>query len=154
MLVLGLWMLSTAAPLSANGKISAAGSFDADVDFSTLTLTPVGPNCLLEVQGQLKFSGTLKGVATGVTQALVLAPCSAVAESPPSAFKDVFKFESQFEGTVNGESVSGELTYQGITEVGGAIKANILLKNGLKGNLKADSIVAVGGSYEGFVRVD
>jgi hypothetical protein len=44
------------------------------------------------------------------------------------------------------------MTYQGITEVGGAIQAHILLKNGLKGNLDVEAVVAVGGSYDGFVR--
>ena len=30
---------------------------------------------------------------------------------------------------------------------------SILLKNGLKGNLDVDAIVAVGGTYDGFVRL-
>jgi len=54
--------------------IQAAGRFDALVDFTTLTLTPRGRNCLLQVKGRLVFSGTLEGPAIGQTTALVFAP--------------------------------------------------------------------------------
>jgi hypothetical protein len=41
-----------------------------------------------------------------------------------------------FTCTVDDIPATAEITYQGITEVGGAIQAHILLKNRLKGNLE------------------
>lgn len=147
-----LLVLGIASPVAAGDKIPASGDFTAIVAFETLTLTPVGSNCLLVVDGQLVFTGTLEGAAIGTTSALVLAPCKDVAIKPPGTFKDVFKSELVFSGTVNGTPATAEMTYQGITEVGGNIEARLLLKNGLVGNLDVESVVAVGGSYEGFVR--
>jgi hypothetical protein len=151
-LLVVLLVLSTSAPLAAEDKIPASGDFTAIVDFATLSLTPVGANCRLEVDGKLVFNGTLEGEAIGTTQALVLAPCADVGSNPPGTFKDVFKSQLIFNGTVDGIPATAEMTYQGITEVGGNIEAHLLLKNGLKGNLDVQAVVAVGGSYEGFVR--
>lgn len=148
-----LLLLATWLPAVADTKTAASGDFTAIVNFATLTLTPVGANCLLVVDGQLVFTGTLEGTATGTTTALVLAPCDVVAVTPPGTFKDVFKSELVFEGTVAGTPATADITYQGITNVGGDIDARILLKNGIKGNLDVESVVAVGGSYEGFVRL-
>ncbi len=67
---------------SAARQVQTSGQFDAIVDFSTLTLTPRGRNCLLQVNGQLVFTGTIEGAATGQTTALVFAPCADVATSP------------------------------------------------------------------------
>jgi hypothetical protein len=148
-------VVGTASPVAAADKLPASGTFTAMVDFASFTFTPVGGNCRLEVNGQLDFKGTLQGTAAGTTRALVLAPCEDVAnfaENPPGKFKDVFKSELVFTGTMNGEPASAEMTYQGVTEAGGAIDAHLLLKNGLKGNLDVDAKVIVGGSYEGFVR--
>src|SRR5687767_5735647 len=81
---------------SAAQRIQTSGEFDAIVDFSTLTLTPRGSNCLLQVEGQLVFTGTIQGAAIGQTSALVFAPCADVAASPPGTFPDVFKSELVF----------------------------------------------------------
>src|SRR5688500_6979592 len=106
--------LSSAASLaSAARQIDASGSFDALVDFATLTLTPRGQNCLLTVSGQLVFSGTIQGTATGQTSALVFASCADVATNPPGTFADVFKFEGTFEGSVDGEAAQANLSYMG-----------------------------------------
>src|SRR5687768_13024950 len=66
---------SSDVPAFAARRVEATGDFAANVDFSTLTLTPRGSNCLLEVEGQLVFTGTIQGAATGQTSALVFAPC-------------------------------------------------------------------------------
>lgn len=146
--------MGTMVPASAVEEIEAEGVFIAEVDFPTISLTPVGANCLLEVKGQLIFEGTLEGVAKGTTRALIFAPCGDVAITPPGTFKDVFRSKLEFLGTVDGEPATADLSYRGITEVGGAIKALFHLSNGLKGVLKVDAIVAVGGSYDGSVRAD
>ena len=146
--------LSTRAVLGSDEsgqRLPANGVFTADVDFTTLTLTPVGNNCVLEVEGQLFFTGTLEGAASGKTRAFVLASCADVAVNPPGTFKDVFRSTLEFTGMVNGIPTFADITYQGTTEVGGSIKALMLLSNGLKGNLKVEAIVVLGGTYEGFI---
>src|SRR5438045_3250105 len=82
------------------GPVAVSGSFDAIVDFSTVTLTPKGSNCLLEVRGRIVFHGTIEGAANGVTSALEFAPCDQVAVNPPGTFPDVFKSDAVFDGTV------------------------------------------------------
>jgi hypothetical protein len=135
------------------GPVAASGEFAAIVDFTTLTLTPRGENCLLQVDGQLVFSGTIEGVATGTTTALVLATCAEVASAPPGTHRDVFKSELEFDGTVSGVPATAAMIYQGRVQEGGRIEGRILASNGLAGVLQADAQVAVGGSYSGSIVV-
>ena len=79
-------------------RIETSGSFAAIVDFSTLTLTPKGRNCLLQVEGELVFTGTIEGSGTAQTSALVFAPCSDVVTTPPGTFPDVFKSIARLRG--------------------------------------------------------
>jgi hypothetical protein len=134
-------------------QVETSGQFVAQVDFSSLTLTPRGNNCRLEVRGQLVFSGAIQGVATGQTSALVFAPCELVATTPPGTFRDVFKSELVFEGTVNGEPAHANLLYMGQVEPGGQIDGRLIFSNGISGELAAQAIVAVGGDYSGTVVV-
>ena len=134
-------------------RIQASGHFDAIVDFSTLTLTPRGRNCLLQVNGQLVFTGTIEGVATGQTTALVFAPCSDVAANPPGTFPDVFHSELAFQGTVDGEPAQANLRYMGQSEPGGEIAGRFLFSNGVAGRLEVEARIAVGGAYAGSVVV-
>jgi hypothetical protein len=140
------------APRSAQeGATSTevSGTYDAVVDFSTLSLSPRGRNCRLVVDGMLVFSGSVEGTASGTTTALIFAPCSEVATTPPGTYRDVFTSELRFVGTVNGEAVEADGLYQGVTEVGGTIDGHIHFANGVAGVLDVNAIVAVGGSYEG-----
>ncbi|HEX6058662.1 MAG TPA: hypothetical protein VFZ11_06550 [Gemmatimonadaceae bacterium] len=141
--------------LAASGArhVEASGHFDALVDFSTLTLTPRGENCLLVVKGALVFSGTLEGTAAGETSALVFAPCDVVATTPPGTFPDVFKSELTFEGTVDGEAAQAKMLYMGRVQPGGRIDGRLVLSNGVAGRLDADAVVAVGGEYAGSIVV-
>lgn len=147
-----LWLVGATVPLSADDRMAARGEFTATVDFSTLALTPVGDDCLLVVEGVIDFTGTLEGSAPARTRALVLASCEEVAVNPPGAFKDVFTSKLEFAGRVDGRPTVADITYRGVTEVGGGIEALFVASNGLKGVLKVDAIVAVGGSYKGFLR--
>lgn len=149
-----LSIFGAATPASAGEMIPATGEFTVAVDFATLTLTPVGANCLLEVEGVAVFTGTLDGVAPGKTRALVLGSCEAVGATPPGTFKDTFSSALAFAGTVNGEPVLADITYRGITAVGGDIDAIMQPSNGLAGVLEVEAIVAVGGTYAGFVKLD
>lgn len=144
--------LSVMDELSAR-QVETSGHFAAIVDFSTLTLTPKGRNCQLQVSGQLIFTGTIDGTATGQTTALVFAPCSDVATTPPGTFSDVFHSELEFEGTVDGESARAHLLYMGRVQPGGQITGRLVFSGGVQGRLEADAIVAVGGDYSGSVVV-
>ena len=132
-------------------KVQASGDFAAAVDFSTLSLTPRGRNCLLQVDGQLVFNGTIEGTATGQTTALVFAPCSEVATTPPGTFRDVFKSELVFEGTIGGEPAEANLLYLGRVQPGGEIAGRLVFSRGVAGRLEAEALVAVGGTYSGSV---
>ena len=127
---------------------SISGRFTATVDLTSVQLQdkPYG-SCLLTVNGVLEFYGSLKGEAAGTTNALEAAPCSDVAANPPGTYFDVFQFRGHFDGTVNGRPLSVPLTYTGITRVGGHIDAVIVLRGSGIGPLKADAVVAVGGTY-------
>jgi hypothetical protein len=65
----------------------------------------------------------------------------------------VFKSELKFTGTADGVPVTADITYQGITQVGGDIEAKLILSNGLTGELDVDAVVAVGGSYTGSIHL-
>ena len=138
---------------SAARQIETSGHFDALVDFSTLTLTPRGQNCLLQVDGQLVFTGTIEGTATGTTSALVFATCSEAATTPPGTHPDVFRSELAFVGTVDGEPVQADLLYMGRVQPGGRIEGRLVFSNGAAGRLEADALVAVGGEYHGSIVV-
>ena len=144
---------SVDASVSAAAPIETSGHFDAIVDFSTVTLTPRGSNCLLQISGRLVFSGTIQGTATGRTSALEFAPCDQVAVNPPGTFEDVFKSVAVFDGTVNGQPAHANLLYMGRVQVGGAIDGRFVFSNGVAGELDVQSIVAVGGTYSGSVVV-
>lgn len=136
--------------VALHGTDLASGTFTALVDFSTLELRAVGERtCELTVDGRLVFDGSLVGSATGTTTALVLASCADVAGNLPGTFRDVFRFEGDFTGTVNGEAVTADLTYFGISRPGGAIDALMRLGDGARALLRVDAVVAVGGTYAG-----
>src|SRR5688572_24054513 len=138
---------------SAARQVEASGNFDALVDFSTLTLTPRGRNCLLQVNGTLVFTGTITGTASGQTSALVFASCADAATNPPGTFADVFKFEGAFEGSVDGEPAEANLLYMGRVQPGGQIAGRLVFSNGVAGRLEVEAVVAVGGEYSGPVVV-
>lgn len=150
-----LTLALSAAPVWADHDlVEARGTFTASIDIATFTLVPIGANCLLEVDGALHFIGTLEGLASGNTRALVLADCADVAVNPPGTFADVFRSNLEFIGTIDGEPTIADITYRGKTAVGGDITAVMILSNGAKGVLHVDAIVAVGGTYEGIVLLD
>jgi len=144
---------SSANPAIAAGQVETSVLFDAIVDFSTLKLTPRGSNCLLQVDGRLVFTGTIEGVATGQTTALVFATCEEVASTPPGTDPDVFKSELVFVGTVDGQPAQANVLYQGRVQPGGHISGRLIFSNGVSGELSAEAQVAVGGSYDGSVVV-
>ena len=140
-------------PASAAQPVHTSGHFDAIVDFRTVSLTPRGRNCLLQVSGQIIFHGTIEGTATGRTNALEFGPCSEVAVNPPGTFPDVFKSVASFTGTIAGQGAHSNLLYTGRVAQGGAIDGHFIFSNGVAGELDVKAIVAVGGEYSGSVVV-
>ena len=143
------------APPDASSNVAAlaqsevAGSYVASVNFATISLTPRGQNCLLEVEGTLEFSGDIVGTGTGKTTALVFATCEEAATTPPGTHPDVFHSVLTFEGTVNGEPATADVKYMGRVAEGGALDGRLVFSNGVSGVLNADGVVAVGGTYSG-----
>ena len=148
-----LSVLGVSVPSWAGELVRAKGDFTVEIDFSTLSLKPVDENCLLTVEGVVNFSGTLEGIASARTRALAFASCDDVSTLPPGAYKDMFTSAFEFAGKVDGRPIVADLTYRGRTELGGEIDAVFIPSNGLGGRLFVDAIVAVGGSYNGFLRV-
>ena len=141
------------APGAAAARSRAVGSFTATLDFGSLTLRDVGPQaCRLTVDGVLAFTGTIDGTAAGTTDALIAAPCAAVATTPPGTFADGFVFRGRFAGRIDGAATSAALTYAGVTRPGGAIRAGMTMGAGAIALLDVDAVVGVGGTYAGFAR--
>lgn len=140
---------SSALAAGSAGPVVTSGLFDALVDFSTLTLTPRGSNCLLQVKGRLVFHGAIEGVAVGQTTALVFGTCEDVASTPPGTDPDVFTSNLVFDGTVAGEPAHATVLYQGQAQPGGHISGHLIFANGVSGVLDAEAQVAVGGTYSG-----
>ena len=86
--------------------------------------------------------------------ALVVAPCADVMTTPPGTYRDVFKSELEFEGTVDGEPAEANVLYMGRVQPGGAIEGRLVFSNGVQGRLEVDAVVAVGGDYSGEVVVN
>ena len=140
-----------AAPSVTTAGTVARGEFTVAVDVATAVLHPVGERaCKVTVDATLTFTGTIVGVAEGTTVALVAAPCSDVATTPPGTFADVFAFVGDFAGTVADEAAQAKLGYAGATRAGGAIKALMTLSHGARALLKVDAVAGVGGTYSGF----
>ena len=141
-----------AAQAASAGHIDAAGTFTAVVDFPSLITRDVGESkCEFRVDGTLTFDGTLEGVASGTTTALIDAPCPEALSNPPGTFRDVFRFEGDFAGTVDGIPATGDLSYAGVTRPGGSIDANIRLRaDQAKAELRTvDAHIGLGGTYRG-----
>ena len=146
----GLTAAALTAPASAAPAQRAAGAFTVAVAFPTAVFADVGVRaCRVSVDGTLTFTGTLTGTATGSLTALVLAPCAQARSTPPGTARDVFRFQGTFSGTVDGAAATGPLTYAGVTRVGGAIDAKVLLAGRSRAALRADAQAGVGGTYAG-----
>jgi hypothetical protein len=146
---IAVFLLVGPAAAVAEEAPRASGTFEVDIDFTTLSLAPVGANCLLEVEGVVEFVGALEGQASSVTTALVRADCSEVVAHPPGTFPDVFSARLEFVGAFDGVPVEAGIVYRGTAEVGGSIRGVMTLSDGLRGALRVDAILAEGGSYEG-----
>ena len=139
---------------AGSGAQAAEGEFVVSVDFSSLQARDVrGNKCEFTVNGTLSFSGTVAGDAVGTTTAVIFAPCAEALASPPGTYLDVFRFEGDFTGDVLGEPAAGPLSYAGLTRVGGAIDATVLLDvYDARAVLRSDSQVALDGTYTGIAK--
>lgn len=141
---------ASAAPASAAPAQRATGSFTVAIDVPSAAFRDVGPRlCRVSIDATLTFTGTVTGGAEGSLAALVHAPCSQARSTPPGTARDVFRFTGDFAGTVDGAPATGELTYAGVTRVGGAIHATVLLAGPARAALRADAAAGVGGTYVG-----
>lgn len=155
LLVTALLVIGLAAPATADDRFFARGSFTTELDVATFTTTPVGATaCRVTVEGTLTFTGTLDGTADGATTALIFAPCDDVQTTPPGTFRDVFRSQLAFDGTVAGWDVTADIRWLGATRAGGDIDSVMVLDDGVDGWLRVDAVVGVGGTYRGTLRTD
>uniref|UniRef100_A0A7S3L9X6 Lipid/polyisoprenoid-binding YceI-like domain-containing protein n=1 Tax=Amphora coffeiformis TaxID=265554 RepID=A0A7S3L9X6_9STRA len=135
----------------------ASGSFDTQLDFSTLTFTPIGSNrCRIEVEGTLMFTGTLVGEAKAKTSALAMASCEEVQANPPGDIPDTFQSKLIFEGEIDGTDIITDIIWNGSTEAGGSIEKSGMTfpGSGVAGQLKVIAQVGFGGEYEGKLKLN
>lgn len=155
-----LLLLGLVTPAAADTRrIPASGTFTTTLDLPTLTLEPVGEACQLTVQGQLDFDGTLDGIVTGTTTALVFATCDEVEQEPPGTFADVFASDADFDRTVSAGDVSTPVTadieWFGRTRPGGHINSVMTVDGDeVEGRLRVKATVGVGGTYRGTLELD
>lgn len=143
-----LLLFMCSSPALATPSQPQDGEFSADLNPASFTFTPLGSNCVVTASGKLIFSGALDGEAIGSTRVLVFADCGEVLTSPPGTFRDIFRAELSFSGTINNTPVNSvSLVYQGRTAAGGAITGQMRLGNGSLGVLKVEGTAAQGGSY-------
>jgi hypothetical protein len=76
-----------------------------------------------------------------------------VAVTPPGTFRDVFHFDGEFQGTIDGQPAEAHVAYMGGVEPGGHIDGRFVFSHGVAGRLETDGQVAVGGDYHGSVVV-
>lgn len=144
-------MVSMVFSVSAAQTVPASGEFEVDIDPDDINLTPLGANCVLQVEGDVSFTGDLTGDATAQTTALVFAPCDVVAESPPGSVRDVFSSTMEFSGTLNGDPVEAGIHYHGRVEEGGQLSGIMNFFGDLRGAVQVDGQAGVDGSYSGTI---
>lgn len=139
-------------PASPTGVVPAQGSFTVELADEPPQVRPlIGGLCELRVNGSLTFTGTLEGVATGTTTAVVFASCDQVTQAPLGTYADVFRAEADFTGTVAGRPVSADLTYAGVSAAGGDIRGAIVLEGEARGALAVEARLADQGAYAGLI---
>ncbi|MFT4215652.1 MAG: hypothetical protein QM619_00470 [Micropruina sp.] len=128
----------------------ARGTIAVELDGSTLTADPFGRRaCRLRVDATLRLSGTITGTASGVTTAIIGAPCEQVLATPPGTFADVFQFVGTFDGTVLGTKATARTLYAGVTEPGGAVSAGLALRGTASASALVKAQAGGTGSYRG-----
>lgn len=152
-LVVALLAAGAIGSVSADDAIRVRGDIEASIDFDTISFTPAGTYCLLEVEGVLVFTGSIEGRASGTTQALVFDTCDVVEMALPGTIDDVFRSDLIFGGLIDGLPTFAAMTYRGRTENLGQVRAEIDLSQGANGRLRVTAAVAVGGTYRGFVKM-
>jgi hypothetical protein len=126
---------------------TVAGSFAALIESPFVVRDLPGGRCEVTVGGRLRFEGTLQGDAVGSTTARILSPCEELDLTDPD-FRDAFRFDGTFTGTVAGQAVMAPLTYAGVTSPGGTINARIHLGTTPPLVLQTqEAKVGVGGKY-------
>lgn len=136
-----------------------SGTFGTAASSITFQDRPRG-TCQLTVTGTITFPGStpdpdpsIVGAAAGITTALVDVPCSVAEATPPGTYPDVFRCTGTFTGTIDDIPTTGTISYQGITQAGGHIEADLIIRAGrVHAVLSADAFVLRGGTYTGTIR--
>jgi hypothetical protein len=94
--------------------------------------TDAGQSCLVDLEQEYRFSGTLSGSATIDYRILVEGPCG----QQPGTFPENWIAGGKFTGTLDGTEVSGRFSYVAEVAAGGEVTGTIVLGQGLRGELQ------------------
>lgn len=145
---------STTTPLAVASKASVSGAFTVTLTGAP-SATSVGNTCRLDAPIQMNFTGGLIGPAQGEISILAPAPCAEVVINPPGTFRDTFRAEVVLDGDVAGQTGTVQISYQGNTKPGGAVRGILRIHGGtgeladVRGVLKVEAQAGVGGTYTG-----
>lgn len=105
-----------------------------------------GKSCVVDVKQTYVVNGTLAGSFDIDYRILVAGPCG----SPVGTFDERWIARGNFTGTVNGAAASASFTYTATVKAGGEVSGQIVLGQGLNGDLRVQGNFAEGMlSYRG-----
>ncbi len=105
-----------------------------------------GESCIVDVKQAYIVNGTLSGLFDIDYRILVIGPCG----SPVGTFDEEWIARGSFAGTINGVSGSGNFTYTATVKAGGEVSGQIVLGQGLGGDLRVHGNSSGGKlAYEG-----
>jgi hypothetical protein len=91
-----------------------------------------GESCIVDVEQAYIVNGTLSGSFDIDYRILVMGPCG----SPVGTFDEEWIAHGRFAGTINGVSTSATFTYTATVKAGGEVSGQIVLGQGLGGDLR------------------
>lgn len=110
-----------------------------------------GESCIVDVQQTYSVNGTLSGSFDIDYRILVLGPCG----SPVGTFDEEWIALGSFDGTINEISATARFTYTATVKAGGEVSGQIVLGQGLGGDLRIHGSFSDGKlAYEGQLTVN
>ncbi len=105
-----------------------------------------GDSCIVDIKQTYIVNGTLSGSFDIDYRILVIGPCG----SPVGTFDEEWIARGRFAGTISGVTTSASFTYTATVKAGGEVTGQILLGQGLSGDLRVHGNFSDGKlSYEG-----
>lgn len=139
-------------PPLAGPSQQASGTFQVASAVPT-SVQQVGENCLIELDAQFNFQGTLEGFFTAHFRIVHHAPCG---QPGP----ETFQAQGTYQGTVAGAAGTFDFNFQGGIDAQGNAQGQLVIQQGtggltnLRGMLTLTGQAGVGGTYVGDIHFD